>query len=98
MIKEHDEMSEEDQDEETCNEDEAGNQRGHRMSPPYHKQGGSNNKKPYETQEQQQSQAYPQGDGRPTNRLGCSRAFHQMNSTKDGWKDGHSFPRTQQPP
>jgi hypothetical protein len=49
MIKEHDEMSEEDQDEETCNEDESGNQRGHRMSPPYHKQGGSNNKKPYET-------------------------------------------------
>lgn len=32
-------------------------------------------------------------DNRPTNRLGCSRAFHQ---TKENWKDdkgAHSLPR-----
>jgi hypothetical protein len=47
MIKEHDEISEEDQDEETCNEDETpvgGKQ--NRMSPPYHK--AQQLKRPYE--------------------------------------------------
>ena len=52
MIKEHDEISEEDQDEETCNEDEGNNTRAQKLSP-YHKQSGSNNKKPYEAHDQQ---------------------------------------------
>ena len=56
MIKEHDEISEEDQDEEedddVCNEDT-------KMSP-YHKQLGSNNKRPYDpSHEHQHQQAYP---------------------------------------
>lgn len=93
MIREHDEISEEDQDEEedqdVCNED--GDPRNPQRMSPYHKQVNS---RPYEIQ--QEHQPYPAGDGRPTNRLGCSRAFHQMNSTKGGggdpWKDA-SFPR-----
>ena len=89
MIKEHDEISEEDQDDETCNEDD--NPRAPNRMSPYHRQGGSNNKRPYESaaHDHQHQQAYPAGDGRPTNRLGCSRAFHQMNSTKGGeaWKE-----------
>ena len=47
MIKEHDEISEEDQDDETCNEDE--NPRAANRMSPYHRQGGSNNKRPYES-------------------------------------------------
>lgn len=52
MIKEHDEISEEDQDEETCNEDEAPHGRQNRLSPPFHK---SQIKKAYE----QDQHAYP---------------------------------------
>lgn len=77
MIKEHEEISEEEEDD----EDEPVNRKVLLEA----------------NSDQLPIAAYPMGDAtRPSNRLGCSRAFNQ---TKDGWRGGeatsaaHSQPR-----
>jgi hypothetical protein len=94
MIKEeqHEEISEEDE-----NDEEQSN------SSPYNRRDTLQMKKfavePNSDQlpiNSQSTAAYPMNiDNRPSNRLGCSRAFHQ---TKENWKDNggssaHSHPR-----